>query len=217
VFFGTNVVSMVMGIPLSAFPPEQRDWVIWGTSSLGGRQLDHVGRSLRTQNPRFELLNTLPPSAHVAAIREEHEHPSLMRDIFLRIGFNSMFAYRRWDQVPDVMIYTRQAPIGFPNGRLITDDVAELLATYGDTLLKEISYIAGGWPRATTNDKPFKRTFPYLADPWPDKPSSPPLKLTAASKFKVLLIGLVVFLVPFLLGWLVAYWLYRRKFRLRYL
>ena len=227
VFFGTNVVAMVTTIPLSFFPPEQRDWVLWATSSEGGRQVDHVGRSLRTQNPRFELLNTLPPSQHIAAIKAEHEQPSLMRDVFLRIGLQQTFAYRKWDQVPDVMLYTTREPLGFPNGRKLTDDVAEELARYGDTLLKEISHIAGGWPRKTTNDKEFLVTklpdgstipkFPYLATPWPDKaPGARPM-LTTRSRIKIAVIALLVVGIPLALGWLVAYLHYRRKFRLRYL
>ena len=215
VFFGTNVVAMVMTIPRSLFPPEQRDWVLWATSSEGDRQIDHVGRSLRTQNPRFELLNTLPPSRHVEAIKAEHEHPSLMRDVFLRIGLQQTFAYRKWDQVPDVMLYTTREPVKFPNGRVLTDDVAEELARYGDTLLKEISYIAGGWPRKTTNDKEFlvvtrpdgttAPKFPYLAAPWPDKMPGPRPMLTNASRFKLLLIAVLVVGTPFLIGWLIAF------------
>ena len=227
VFFGTNVVAMVLSIPRSLFPPDQRDWVLWATSSEGDRQIDHVGRSLRTQNPRFELLNTLPPSRHVEAIKAEHEHPSLMRDVFLRIGLQQTFAYRKWDQVPDVMLYTTREPVKFPNGRVLTDDVAEELARYGDTLLKEISYIAGGWPRKTTNDKEFlvvtrpdgttAPKFPYLATPWPDKMPGPRPMLTNASRFKLVLIAVLVVGTPFLIGWLIAYLYYRRKFRLRYL
>jgi hypothetical protein len=227
VFFGTNVVAMVMTIPLNMFPAEQRDWVLWATSTKGNKQVDHVGRSLRTQNPRFELLNTLPPSQHAAATLAEHNNRSLMRDIFLRIGFQQTFAYRTWDHVPDVMLYTKREPVGFPNGRKLTDDVAEELARYGDTLLKEISYIAGGWPRKTTNDKDFLVAtlpdgttvpkFPYLAAPWPDKAPSQPPMLTRTNKIKIALIAIAVVGIPFLLGWLFAYIRYRRKFKLRYL
>ena len=105
-FFGTNVVAMVLRIPITCFPDGQRDWIVWATSHEGKRQIDHVGRSLRTQNPRFELLNTLPPAEHAAAVQDEHENPGLLRDLALRLNFQSLFAYRKWDFVPDVMIYT---------------------------------------------------------------------------------------------------------------
>jgi hypothetical protein len=216
-FFGTNVVAMVMTIPASCFPDEQQDWILWGTSSKGTRQVDHVGRSLRTQNPRFELLNTLPPRAHRAAIQAEHDNPSLMRDIALRFNGQSLFAYRKWDFVPDVMIYTNRVGVGFPNGRLLTDDVAPMLAQHGDTLLLELSHQVGGWPRKTTNDKPFSETFPYLAEPWPDKDPVPPPALSMASWYKIIaiLIGLLLLLI--LENWIVAVWYYRKKLRQRYL
>jgi hypothetical protein len=79
------------------------------------------------------------------------------------------FLIRKYDLAPDVMIYTNRFPAGFPNGRLLTDDVSAQLCTTGDCLLQEISFIEGGWPRATTNDKPFLADFPYLAEPWPDQ------------------------------------------------
>ena len=41
--------------------------------------------------------------------------------------------------------------------------------------------------------------------------------LTNASRFKLLLIAALVVGIPFLIGWLIAYLYYRRKFRLRYL
>lgn len=241
-FFGTNVVGMVIGIPLDAFPANQHDFILWAASSRDGKQIDHVGRSLRTQNPRFDFLNTLPPSQHIAAIKAERAQPSLMRDIFLKFNFQSTFAFRDWDEVPDVMIYTDRRPVGFPNGRKLTDDVAELLATYGDTLLKEISYITGKWPRATTNDMPFRLraadecraapvplppecdqtvpenlVFPYLADKWPDKMPKPPPRLHEANRVKLWLIGLGLLAALLLENAIVALWYHRKQLRKRFL
>src|SRR5690348_1720153 len=48
-FFNVNVISMVMSIPKDAFPKDQKDFIIWGTTSKDGKQLDHVGRSVRSQ------------------------------------------------------------------------------------------------------------------------------------------------------------------------
>lgn len=216
-FFGTNVVAMVLTIPITSFPDGQMDWLIWGTSHRGDRQIDHVGRSLRTQNPRFELLNTLPPREHVKAILDEHDHPGLLRDIALRLNFQQTFAYRMWDFVPDVMVYSKRYPVGFPNGRLLTDDVAALLAQHGDTLLLELSHHVGGWPRKTANDRPFTQAFPYLAEPWPDRPSAPPPRISSASWAKIVALVVGVVLVLLLENWLFAIWYYRRKLRRRYL
>jgi hypothetical protein len=40
--------------------------------------------------------------------------------------------------------------------------------------LQELSFIEGDWPRATVNDKPFLADWPYVAEPWPDRPPPPP-------------------------------------------
>lgn len=164
-FAQTDVVAMVAIVPMECFPAGQRDFLVWGTTSKNGKQIDHVGRSLRSQNPRFDMLNTLPPSQHVAAIREAMMHPSLMTDFFLKIRIQGMFQYRPWDLVPDVMIYSTRFNVGFPNGRRLTDDVASLLAQNGDTLLFELSYLNDSWPRVSKNTKPFLKDFPYLSEP----------------------------------------------------
>jgi len=191
-FFGTNVVAMVVSIPMHYFESDQSSWLVWATSHKGGRQIDHVGRSLRTQNPRFELLNTLHPREHVKALTEENENPGLMRDLAVRINLQQLAAYRPWDFVPDVMIFTPRFRVGYPNGRLLTDDVAALLAQNGDTLLLELSHQSASWPRATTNDKTFSETFPYLAEPWDDKPPTPPPELSARNTMILLGVLLVV-------------------------
>ena len=84
------------------------------------------------------------------------------------------FQIRKYDLVPDVMIYTNRFPAGFPNGRLLTDDVNAILCTTGDCLLQELSFIEGDWPRATKNDKDFLPDWPYLAEPWADKQEPAP-------------------------------------------
>jgi hypothetical protein len=216
-FFRTNVVAMVVRIPMSCFPQEQRDWLIWATSHQDDRQIDHVGRSLRTQNPRFEVFNELHPSRHKAAIDHEHDNPGLLRDIALRLNFQQTFAYRAWDHVPDVMIYTNRYETGFPNGRLLTDDVAALLAQHGDTLLLELSHHVGGWPRRTANDKEFSAEYPFLAEPWEDRPPPAPLGLSRRSRLKLLAIFAGLLLLLLLENWIFARLYHRWKQRPRYI
>jgi len=223
-FFGTNVVAMVMRIPIEAFSDDEDTWVVWATASRNGTQVDHVGRSLRTQNPRFDMLNTLEPKDHVQAIEDEMQAPSLMRDLFLHFNFQSMFQFRPWDKVPDVMIYSLrnripgQSPVGFPNGRKLTDDVAKLLADWGDTLLFELSYIAPRFPRATTNDKAFSPDFPYLADPHVrEMPVDRPPPISTANRFKLLAIVLGIVVLWLVTAWIYAVWYHRRKLRQRFL
>jgi hypothetical protein len=198
-FFGSNVVAMVMIIPLSCFPETQRTWVAWANTHKDGKQFDHVGRSLRTQNPRFELFNPLPPKEHVAALQKEIDNPNLMRDLFVKLGFDNLFEYRPWDKVPDVMIYSDQFNVGYPNGRRLTDDVAVLLARNGDTLLLELSYKNAVWPRATKNDKEFLPQFPFLAEPWPNS-SAPAGPFLSHHNQTILRVGIGIALVWLLLG-----------------
>lgn len=214
-FFGTDVVGMAVRIPFDHFDGAPEDFLIWATSHDGKKQIDHQGRSLRTQNPRFELLNTLHPKDHVKAIVAEHNNPGLLRDIALRLNFAQTFAYRRWDFTPDVMIYTTRYPVGFPNGRLLTDDVAALLAQWGDTLLFELSHQHNNalWPRQQTNDREFRSTFPYLANSRADmqKAQAPPLRLTDASIWKLSGLGVAFLSLLLAENALVAWWWCRRK------
>jgi hypothetical protein len=181
-FFKRNTIAMVLSIPFSAFPPDQRDWILWATSTRlkDGVQIDHVGRSNRSQQGRFDFLNTLPPSQHVAAIKAHNQtrvriEKSLMEYLPPLVnGFQPLFKIRSYDYFPDVMIYTKQYPIGFPNGRMLTDDVALLTCEQGDCPLVESSYIdSPQWPRATVNDKPFLKEFPYLAEKWEETEIAP--------------------------------------------
>jgi hypothetical protein len=179
-FFKVNVIAMVMSIPRDSFPAGQHDFLLWGTASKGGTELDHVGRSIRTQLPRFGVINTSPPNEHVKILMETKESRDKLYNFLkgnkewyskgLADLLQTTFQIRKYDLMPDVMIYTDRFPVGYPNGRLLTDDVVALTCAFGDCLAQEISYIEGGWSRATTNDKPFLDDWPYLAEPWPEKP-----------------------------------------------
>jgi len=186
-FFKKNIVAMVLSIPKSAFPDGQQDFILWGTTHKDGKQMDHVGRSNRTQQGRFNNLNFLPPSQHVAELDKLKKFWDDQYSFFN--GFNELLPkslaaviqlnlqIRKYDLQPDVMIYSSRFPVGFPNGRILTDDVGAQTCATGDCVLQEISFIEGGWPRATKDDSPgdkgFLPDFPYLADPWPDSPEAP--------------------------------------------
>ncbi|MEM7534767.1 MAG: DUF4331 family protein [Chloroflexota bacterium] len=208
-FFGTNVVAIVMRIPMASFPEGQQDWLVWATSHKGDTQIDHVGRSNRTMLPRFEALNTTPPNEHVAKITQIHDDPNLLEDI-TGTYIMPLFEIRAYDFVPDVMIYTTRSPAGFPNGRLLTDDVVKLTCEYGDCLPFQLSFNSTG-PRPTTNDKEFLSEFPYLAEPWPDMPPEPAPSLSTKNKIIAGLIGLGLLVFIILENWLVAVLYHRRK------
>ena len=172
-FFRGNAVGIVASIPLKLIrrpdgtPASNGPILIWATThGPDGRQSDHVGRSLRSQLPRFGYLNGLHPSQHVAAITRVHEAPTLLENL-LATFLAPVEAHRHYDSAPDVMIYNLSKPAKFPNGRWLEDDVAKALADAGEPLLLELSHAESRqFPRAVTNDKPFRQDFPYLAPRW---------------------------------------------------
>ncbi len=178
-FFRGNVIGIVTSIPLRALRPPQAQSItngpilIWATTHLpNGQQSDHVGRSLRTQLPRFGYLNGLHPSRHVAEIQRVHDRPDLLENI-LATFIAPLEAHRHYDNVPDVMVFDLRKPAKFPNGRWFADDVAKTLADAGETLLLELSVAESRqYPRSTINDKPFSMTFPYLAPRWTTEESN---------------------------------------------
>jgi hypothetical protein len=169
-------------------------------------------------------LNTLPPSEHVAEIMRLQEKWN-DRFTFLN-GFKEWqpkalaaliqtnLQIRKYDLEPDVMIYSNRFPPGFPNGRQLPDDVGALTCQAGDCILQELSFIEGGWPRRTVNDKPFLAEWPYLAEPYPEQPQMAP----SQPSIWPWIIGLVILVA--ILGWAVVeivrrtvLWLWRRRSR----
>lgn len=175
-FFRGNVIGIVTSVPLQTLrrsdgsPASQGTILLWATThETNGKQSDHVGRSLRTQLPRFGYLNPLHPAAHVATILRRHGNPTLLENS-LATFIAPLEAHRFYDAAPDVMVYDLTKPSKFPNGRWLEDDVAKTLSDAGETLLFELSLAESRqFPRATTNDKPFRKTFPYLAEPWSEQ------------------------------------------------
>jgi hypothetical protein len=181
-FFNKNVISMVMSIPKSAFPQGQQDFILWGVTYADGKVSDRVGRSVRSQLPRFPLLNKVPPNDQVRALMKEKKFLDGVANFFSTKKewwsqaipglLEFTFQIRPYDLAPDVMIFTTRFPPRFPNGRQLTDDVNAIACTTGDCLLQELSFIEGKWPRATKNDKDFLPDWPYLAEPFADMPEN---------------------------------------------
>lgn len=179
-FFNANIVTIVVSIPKTAFATSSQDWLLWGVSkrTKGGKKLDHVGRSNRTQLGRFDVLNTQEPRRHVKVLRDVTATRVKVQDFLKEVlrplsNLNQLsgFVMRGYDYAPDVMIFTTRHPPGFPNGRRLEDDVAKITCDNGDCPLQENSYIdSKAFPRATKNDKAFLPDFPYLAEPWPWRP-----------------------------------------------
>ena len=184
-FFKKNTIAMVFSMPKNAFPSGRDSFLLWAAAFKGDKQVDHVGRSNRTQQARFESLNTLHPSQHVAQImkdmafwdkwymnlskyRETQQFGAAIQ-ILIQVRSKNMY-----DFAPDVMVYSDarehdpSVRPGFPNGRHIQDDVAALTCAEGDCILQELSFVEGNWPRRTVSDRPVPADakFPYLLDPY---------------------------------------------------
>lgn len=191
-FNNKNTVAMIASIPLSSFTGNPRNFLIWATAHRSdGTQFDLVGRAGRTQQPRLDLLNTLPPSKHVPAIVEERTKNMMQRSFFksllkgefkdyiereLSIRIQQLFQIRRYDSdIPDVMILNLDRPVGYPNGQVPGDDVVRhtCIEGLGECQLWEIaSFTDPCMPRRTYTDKPFSNSFPYLGEPWTEQISN---------------------------------------------
>lgn len=220
-FSQTNCVAMVIDIPLTELPENQTDFLIWATSSKRGTQIDHVGRSLRTMLPRLDFLNTLHPKDHLEAIEKRDKSPSVVADIAANM-LSPLFALRSYDFQPDVMILTRRDDImldnqpykqQYPNGRRLSDDVAEYCCQQGDCLLYEISLAEAhhdGKPRPKKNNLNFLDEFPYLAAPLEKPRKLPDAELTTRTKIILWVVGIVL-----VVGLLALIYFTFRYFRLR--
>lgn len=217
-FANTNVVAIVQEVPYRLLPEGKLDtpegtYLVWATSHRLGNQVDHVGRSLRTMLPRFDFLNALSPREHVAEIRRRHEHPGVVTDVLSTFA-SPFFGIRHYDFEPDVMFFSRGRAKGYPNGRLLTDDVAKLCCEQGDCLLYEVSLAeshADHVPRPVTNNIPFLKQFPYLAEANKSPRSLPDPMLRLRTKVIIGLIGVAIAAFLILPWWL----LHRAKRKLR--
>ncbi len=136
---GRNSACVVVQLPVADIQgPAGASLLTWATAKvpdISGPISEHAGRALRSQVNAFLSLNTLRPRAH-----------------FTELGLQ-----------PDVMIHNLNAPSGYPNGRLLTDDVIDLVEdTKGMPGNPFNNPDAQG---ATQNDVPFLADFPYLAPP----------------------------------------------------
>ncbi len=217
-FSDTNVVAITATVPVEVFRGKT-DLLVWGTTHKKSKKIDHVGRALRTQNPRFEMLNRLRPREHVDALLAERNDPGLIRDLALKFNLSSLFAYREWDFVPDVACYSTRYPAGFPNGRLLSDDIAAMLAQHGDVVLFELSHAGDDfrWPRTTKHDPEFHSAAPYLTERFGSRPQPSGYRLSVKNKLLLLAIFCLALVLYALSVWVFARLYYKWKVRKRYL
>jgi hypothetical protein len=191
-FNNKNTIAIIASIPLSSFTGNPRNFLIWATAHRSdGTQFDIVGRAGRTQQPRLDMLNALPPSKHVPAVVEERTKNMMQRSFFksllkgqfkdyiegeLSFRIQQIFQIRRYDSdIPDVMVLNLDRPMGYPNGQVLGDDVVRntCIEGLGECQLWEIaSFVDPCIPRRTVTDKPFSNSFPYLGEAWAEQISA---------------------------------------------
>jgi hypothetical protein len=144
---GRNTACIVVQTPLKAILKGQSTLLIWATAKvdgLGGPFQDFFGNPFVSQFNRG--LNVVHPKDH-----------------FREFGFG-----------PDVMVLDTSRPSGFPNGRLLTDDVVDMVNQMVTTDPSRLPINARDftervmktdWPFPMVNDLPFSAEFPYLAPP----------------------------------------------------
>jgi hypothetical protein len=150
---GRNVAAVVLELPLVYVLRDSSTILVWASSKvpdIHGSQSELGARALRSQCPQ-PVCNAL-------------DGP----DLDLR---NETSPHKYWKKLglrPDVVIFDTSRPAGFPNGRLLTDDVVNIVAPFGQNIL------GNDHPCPSENDLPFLSMFPYLAPPQFGVPSPPP-------------------------------------------
>lgn len=129
---GRNVAAIVVKLPLSAVLADQPELLIWAYSrvpDIDRPQADHAGLALRTMFPESMPMNEMHPRHH----------------------------FRKMGVAPDVVIFDTSREAGFPNGRILADDVVDLVG--------DLRVLSNDAPFPAVNDVPFLTGFPYLAPP----------------------------------------------------
>jgi hypothetical protein len=130
---GKNVAAIVLELPLENVIEQNSTILIWATAKVDGLPGDFQERF---GTPFTSQLNTELNSTHP-------------KDDFKNFGIE-----------PDVMVLNTNLPSGFPNGRLLEDDVVDIVCPgVCDNVLETDA------PFPSENDVPFLQEFPFLSPP----------------------------------------------------
>jgi hypothetical protein len=145
-FVHNNIAGIVIDVPLSDIKKDSDKLLLWSTSKVdefAGPFQELAGRTLNSQFDEKLALNFIHPSQHKAAL-----------------GLN-----------PDLVILNTSAPSRFPNGRLLQDDIVDLVATlpapYNDSRAFDLEFNLAGFHATLGDIAPLPGVFPYLANPNP--------------------------------------------------
>jgi hypothetical protein len=150
---GRNVAAVVVELPLEHVLGDSSTILVWATSKvpdINGSQSELGARALRSQCPQPGCNAMDGPDLDLRNETSPHK--------YWKLGLR-----------PDVVIFDTSRPAGFPNGRLLTDDVIDIVAAFGGQ-----NILGNDAPCPTANDVPFLSTFPYLAAPQSGVQPPPP-------------------------------------------
>lgn len=183
---GKNIAAMALEMPQSLFTHGRQkvliSWAASGYDAISGHFSDVAGGSFISMfEPEKNLINTLHPSQHVAALEAAAQlsPPVLLpcqtpyQNGIVVAPFNTDCSEsERMLKSPDVAIFDTTKPQSYPNGRALTDDVVDLIAPY-DPRVNGLLYNptngenVNGSTSPTVNDVPLSDTFPYFGLPQP--------------------------------------------------
>jgi len=130
---GKNVAAIVLEIPIDAVVKNNNPLLIWSTTNVDSFPGDFQERA---GGPITSMLNDVL----------NFTHPN---QDFENFGIE-----------PDVLVLNTALPSGFPNGRVLEDDVVDLVCPgVCDNILENDE------PFPSENDVPFLDDFPFLAPP----------------------------------------------------
>jgi hypothetical protein len=152
-FAGTNVGAIAIDVPRTFFPGSTLG--VWAATRVGTRQVDRLGLPLINETviglPDKDRYNRLRPAT------DERKFGDLVTSRLQTLGNDAATSTAlAGSLLPDLLLIDLDRPTGFPNGRRIEDDVADIELSL---LLKKPTDCVDG------NDQPLRSVFPYLAPP----------------------------------------------------
>jgi hypothetical protein len=162
-FQGLNISAIVLEVPSSWLGSSNVG--VWARTVLGGTQVDRMGRpainTVFIPNNPFEPSGTEPSQKNAFNATKPRQDQKKFRsevvdtlEIFYGAGNPTVDALADF-LLPDILTVDTSSSAGFPNGRMLTDDVIDI----------ELGLVTNG--AVTTdcvgNDSAFSGVFPYLA------------------------------------------------------
>jgi hypothetical protein len=163
-FAGLNVSAIVLQVPIAQLGGEQIG--VWGRTRVGKTTIDRMGRpaiaTVLIPNGQEDAFNRTHPA------QDRDQWQGDVEDTLLALSGLDASPYSAGEAtqiaeflLPDILTVDLGEPVGFPNGRALSDDVID----------GELPIVTGGFfggsPVLTSdcvgNDSAFLPSFPYLA------------------------------------------------------